>query len=335
MRRHTAFALVVTAAGCAAPTATDAPPSGEDAAPAGELVQDGGLRLVAELKGPASITAGSRPSIEVALLNTSKTTTYRVVKVGEGSYVGRGEPHVNWTGTIDSGDGARVPLSHVPRGGCGNTFDYWPDNAVALPPGARLVQDYPSMFEYQRAGRVRLVANYAYKGGGPDVEKQHPPEAIAFMKGVEPFELVSNPVEFEVVRPLDLQVRVRRPVKVNEVVRLSEVLDVRLVNTGRQPIRCPSPDRGRGTSVCLEIDGGQDRTAIKLSEQNDPHSPTRTLQLGESVGLLGPGGFSNGIDGAWSHPRVGRVRLRAVYRSDYDETAIFLRSEWAEVVVTE
>ena len=72
MRRNSVLAVVVAAAGCAAPTATDAPPADEDAAPPGELVRDGGLRLIAELKGPATITAGSRPSIEVALVNTSK-----------------------------------------------------------------------------------------------------------------------------------------------------------------------------------------------------------------------------------------------------------------------
>src|SRR5688572_24641206 len=56
-----------------------------------QIVSD--LHLLAELKSAGTLMAGTDPWIEVALVNTSRTVTHRVVKPGHGSEIGRREPH--------------------------------------------------------------------------------------------------------------------------------------------------------------------------------------------------------------------------------------------------
>lgn len=341
MRRNhlVAFGLVLGAlAGCA-PTATDVTPA-DEAAPSGELVQDDGPRLVAELSGPKTITAGAQPSVAVGLVNTSRRTTFRVVKAGHGSELGYREPHTTWTGTLDRGDGVPTPLTDVVKHGyCGTCLmgsaARWPNDAVALPPGAKLWLEYPEKFEFQRPGRVRLFAHYDYKGGGPDVAKQFPPGALDFLKDVAPFELVSNPIEFDVIRPLDVRLTVRRAVKVNQEVRLSDLLDVRLANLSAEPIACKSPTLHADARLHLEVEGKHLNRHVELTVQSTVYGVNHVLQPGEVVPVLGPGDFANGLDGGWTHPRAERVRVRVVYTTATWDRGSRIASEWVEVVVEE
>lgn len=295
------------------------------------------LQLRAEFKGGGPVTAGAGAWVEVRLVNSSRTVTHRVVKVGHGSEIGYREPYVSWSATIDRGDGKPAPLTDELRYGyCGTCLAFasdWPKDAIWLKPGDHLELDIPQKFEFQQAGRVRLQAHYEYRASGKSNENRFHPDELAFMDGVPPFKLVSNVVEFDVVRPLDVRVGVKRALKVKQKTRLSDLLEVTLVNQSQAPVECSSPTLSANARLSIEIKAEFGGWHPSLTQQATTYGVTRTVKPGESVPLLGVSEFANGLDGMWEYPVTGRVLARAVYTPTSWKYSPPVASEWVEVQV--
>lgn len=291
------------------------------------------LRLQVELAGPKILPAGTPRSVSVTtLINTSKTATHHVVKPGDGSEVGWREPYVYWTATIDRGDGKPVPVPKEKYGRCGLFAWDWPKDAILLKPGEKLELNSWPMLEFQQAGRVSLRAHYAYRRGKPGrsaVEK----DQLGLMAGVPNFEIVSDPVVFDVVRPLDVRVKVRQALKAHVKARLSDLLEITLVNQSSEPIVCSSPTLHADARLHLEIEGEFGGWRPKLSKQRSTDGIQRQLKPGEAVSLLGPDEFANGLDGAWVYPKEGKVRLRAGFMPTTWKGNARILSDWVEVRV--
>jgi hypothetical protein len=315
----------------------DLPPAGVPS-PSRQSIESA-LQLRAELKSGETLTAGSDPSVGVFLINTSPSVTHRVVKPGHGSEIGQREPHVTWSATVDRGDGKWVPVTDERQYGyCGTCLASsanWPRDVIWLAPGNRLELDIPQKYEFQQAGRVRLRAHYEYRASAKENDKRFRPEELAFMASVPAFKLESNPIEFIVVRPLDVRIRVKRPLKVGQNTRLSDLLDVSLVNQSREQVECSSPTLSADARVDIEIEGEFGGWRPSLTRQSATYGKTRTLNPGEEVPLLGPGEFANGMDGTWEYPVKGRVMLRAVYLPTTWKPGPSIRSEWVEIRVEE
>ncbi|MGL6074500.1 MAG: hypothetical protein ACRC8S_10100 [Fimbriiglobus sp.] len=204
-----------------------------------QIVSD--LKLVARLKSPQPIRAGSGPHIEVTLTNTSKTSSHRVVKPGHGSEIGTREPSLKSSGTIDRGDGIRFPLPvSSDRAYCGTCLASsanWYGDVVTLEPGQSIEVDGGTGLEYQQAGRVQLQTHYIFNQGQNAIGAfRDDPEQRQVMDGVPPFELVSNVVEFDVIRPYDVRIRLKRPIKLHEEVQLMDLFEVSLANQSTQSL---------------------------------------------------------------------------------------------------
>lgn len=201
-----------------------------------------GLILLTDWHTTGTITPGVRVSCGLSLVNTSRHTTYRVVKPGDGSEVGWREPHVFVTAARVRADGTEEPVPPGRYGRCGLFDADWPKDVVGVPPGGKLrLGPYHPFAELQQPGRVRLRAHYAYSAGHRTRAGLPPPERLGRMRGVPPFDLVSAPFEVEVVRPFDVRVRVKRAMKAMEKHRLSDLLDIEVVNPTATPTGLATP----------------------------------------------------------------------------------------------
>lgn len=252
------------------------------------------LRLEAELKSAKTLQAGDYPRILLALRNMSKTKTYRVVEPGFLSDRGLREPHVYWTAIIDRGDGNWVSVpACAPYGYCGFGLESalaWRKDAILLKPGNDLKFGIPQQFEFQQVGRVRIRAHYKYRAQGAGRDEGFLPSEFAFMAGVPRFQIVSNPVEFDVIRPLDIRARVKTTLKANKKTRLSELLAVTLINQSMAPIKCSSPTLSADALLWLQTDSPL--WPPDLTDQLTKQGVTRDVKPGEELSLLGPGRFS-------------------------------------------
>lgn len=293
------------------------------------------LRIEVDLHGLRTLQAGATPWGTASLINTSKSVTHCVVKPGDGSEVGWREPYVFWTGTIDRGDGKPLPLSKEGYGRCGH-FDFnWIKDAIRLQPGDRLPLGYMVPPTLQKAGRVRLRAHYSYRHGKRTagrvlVEDRN----IGLMTGVPSFEIISEPATFDVVRPLDVRVKAKRALKVMQETRLSDLIEVVLVNQSPDPIRCSSPTLAADARLELEIDGLMPGWQPFLSEEGSTSGIHRMIKPGQAITILGPGEFANGLDGTWEYPVEDTVKLRAVYTtSTWKPGGARIQSDWVDLKV--
>jgi hypothetical protein len=293
------------------------------------------LRLWVELKGSKTIQAGTTPWLSVALVNTSTTPAHWVVKYGDGSEVGWREPYVYWTATLDRGDGKLVPVPRADYRRCGLFNAAWPKDAILLRPGEKMELGFVPLLEFQQPGRVRLRAHYAYHGGSGERSRSPvAPDQRRRMTGVPAFEVISDPLEFDVIRPLDIRVKVKWALKAKVETRLSDLVEVVLVNQSADPVTCSSPTLHAGTPLRLEIDGEYGGWPPTLTEERSTYGVRRQVKPGESVPLLGPGEFANGMDGTWTYPKEGKVRLRAVFLVPLEPWHwARIQSEWVEVRV--
>lgn len=157
------------------------------------------LALTLKLTGPARIKPTESPGLGIRLVNRSKSTAHRVVLPNDGSESGWREPHV----FLGATSGGRR-IEERPIGRCGLYAENWHRDVVVLAPGQSL--DLTSRYLSARVtlalpakGKVKLVAHYVYRAG-----KKLDARAT---KGTGPmgktpaFELVSKPVEIELVAP--------------------------------------------------------------------------------------------------------------------------------------
>ena len=153
------------------------------------------------------------------------------------------------------------------------------------------------------------------------------------MRGVPEFELVSEPVEFEVVRPLDVLVKVNRPMTVGKTHLASEVVDVLLVNRSEREIEVSSPTNSADARAAILFEGGE---AAKLRYKiwdGETYGIKVKLKPGEAVPLIGPSEFANGHDAKWDTLAPGMVKVRASYTTTTWNPGATILSEWVEVPV--
>ena len=292
------------------------------------------LHLLVELNDHKTIQAGTQPWVCATLVNTSKTVTHRVVRPGDGSEVGWREPYVYWTATVDCGDGKPVPLPETDYARCGLFSWDWQKDAIRLEPGAKLPLNSFQLLTFQRAGRVHLCAHYAYREGkGPQSRSPIEPGKRGLMVGVPSFEIISAPVVFDVVRPLDVRVKVKRALKVDHKTRLSDLIEVVLVNQSQETIQCVPPTLYAEARLHLEIRGTFGGWRPAISDERTANGVCRDLKPGKSIALLGVGDFANGLDGYWEYPVEDTVKLRAVYTTTTWKPGASIQSDWVEVAV--
>jgi hypothetical protein len=201
-----------------------------------------GLRLEARAVA-TTVDAGDPISISVRLVNGSKTATHRVVRPNDGSESDLREPYVHWSVARVGADGQEVPLEGGSIGRyCLWAYD-WTKDVVRLSPGEAIDIDWIGQvwhtFDVREAGRYRIVARYAWRGGKPGRASNFKPpaEAVAAsgMAGVAPYELMSNAIDVVVSRPVDVIVAAKvATVRSGQAMPLSEFLEIRVENhTGR------------------------------------------------------------------------------------------------------
>ena len=309
--------------------------AGEDLPTKGQIERD--LKLKAELPGPKVLHAGMRPRLTLRLVNDSRTASHCLVRPGDGSEVGWREPHVYWTATVDR-EGADVRNVSPLQGWRCKFFAWdWPRDVCVLKPGEQIELDsFQPLLEFQQAGRVTLRAHFAYRQGKGELDRSDvSPERFGEMAGIPAFELVSDAIEFDVVRPLEVRVRPKRSVRKGVEQRLSDVMEVLLVNQSSEAIQCSSPTLTADARLVVETDGQQHVAMPTLSTQHSTYGVKRSLLPGESVSLLGDGEFANGIDGTWQCRSVGKVRMRAVYITRTWKRGAAIKSDWVEIDVKE
>ena len=333
MNRSLAIALVLVLSGAVLAAAPDARPS----VAAGNSE---GLRLLATLgtNAPAEFLPGQAIPMEVELLNVSKARAYLVVKPGDGSESGWREPHVYYTADRSGADGGWTRMEPTPILRCGLYDNKWQKDVVPLKPGENLpLKDWlmppGSAFEFQQAGRYRIRAHYAYRGGqGGKGAASRPAEDVGGMKGIAPFEIVSSPVEIAVKRPLNVTLKVRRNLIADQPARLSDLLDIAVGNDSDKPINAAHPTLSAEGRLTLQM-RAELGWGPTLDKQDNPHAATMDIQPGQSVSLLGKGAFANGLDGSWTYPRAEAVKLRAGYTPSTWKDIGTVWSDWVEVTV--
>jgi hypothetical protein len=298
------------------------------------------------LKGSGTILAGAQPWISTDIVNRSKVNGHWVIRPGDGSEVGWIEPHVFYTATLDTGDGNLVPLKQQQYSRCGNFGGNWTKDAFLLKPGDTFSLDSAHCIplEFQQPGRARILLHYKYDAGdGKHSRVLFPADrrsGLDVLADTPRFELVSNLVEIDVVRPLEIRAKLKRHLKVGESVRLSELMDVVLVNTSKDSIECSSPTQSTDAMFCFEKEDHDPNrgpwTRLDWGEMvsNNRNGSKKILSPGESVSLLGSATFANGTDGTLSSPSEGYHRIRAVYHTSiWDGKKTVLKSDWVEIRV--
>ncbi len=286
------------------------------------------LVLQATLKTPKTIQVGEQVSVDMLLRNRSKSESYPVVQVGDGSEVGWREPYIFFTATLETPDGVtkQVPRASYVR--CGN-FDYdWLKDAIALKPSGDLrLHSYnqPSvMLEFQEQGHIRLTAHYSYRVGPTPSNANQEIIKTGLMAGVPAFDLISTPIEFDVERPLDLVLKAKPLVGDETAARISDFFDIRLTNRSKKAIEVTSPTLHGDPRIFLEIEG--QGMLVELTKQKSQHGEKFILKPAQEVAVIGDGLFANGMDGTWEKPVSKTLRVRAGYLS-----LSVIYSNWVEI----
>jgi hypothetical protein len=290
------------------------------------------LKLVATFD-TKQVQAGAVPYISLTLVNTSKNVTHPVVKPGDGSETGAREPYVHFTAEHLNVQGEWKPLQQFGGGRCG-LFDWqWQKDVIDLKPGEKLAVTnnwIPAAdFRLQHPGKVRVRGHYEYRAGRgkePDLGR---------MARTPAFALASEPVEFEVVRPLDLRVRVKRALKVGVEMKVSDVIDVTLTNTTGESIIVHTG--GRKLAGFDLLGGGPEANQPQLTDYATEYGGLTLLKAGQTASLLGAGEFANGADGKWTGRKPGKYAIRVGYSvaNDADSSLVQIVEAMAEVPVEE
>ena len=297
------------------------------------------LRLDVTLSTTNTIGPGEHIGLAVALVNDSKTTAYTVIKQGDGSDVGLREPHVFITAERKNEDNTWETVPPLPPFLiCGLLDTDWEKDVVHLGPSEsiKIMVSPDKELELQQEGRLRLRVHYRYNAGAmADENDEERTAALGKMEGIPAFEIVSLPIELELQRPLDITVTVKSPMKANSNTRLSDILDIHLVNQSASPIEVSSPTLSGDARLQLQIRGKYSGWIPLLHDQNTTYGTKKILTPGEKVAALGPGEFSNGLDGWWEYPVPDTVELRAVYHCSTWKPSPIVISPWVSVPVNE
>jgi hypothetical protein len=295
------------------------------------------LALEVTLKNPKIVRPAEEINLDILLVNRSDEVVYPVVMPGDGSCAGWREPYVYFSAQLRKLDASWEEVPKARWGRCGLFDSNWQKDVIFLRPGDSFkFKEYYScpsgMLELQQPGRIHLYVHYKYSAGRLRGDKAT--KKLGMMKGIPAFEITSNPIEFELVRPLDIRVRVKAMMKRKTKTKLSDILHVELVNNskGLRVVYLPP-----SSDLRLEINGkfrGYWKYEPSLNKPKPSYGIEKKLRPGENVSLLGGRDFPNGSDGLWEYPEEGTVKLRAIYHSYYFKPSVYIMSNWVEVKVT-
>ena len=251
------------------------------------------------------------------MVNTSKAITYLVVKPGDGSECGWRDPYVHLTAEQLSVEGKWVPIAQRGIGRCG-LFDLdWPKDVIDLKPGDKLPLNSwgpVANLNLQYPGKIRVFAHYEYRAtGGKDGRSRSVAER-GRMAESPLFAIASEPIEFNVVRPLDLQVKLKQPLKVGIEKKISDVIEVTVTNTTDKAILIVAS--GPTGAKLAFWGGGPEANNPELTEYAEKFGRPMELKPGQTASLVGAGELANGADGKWTGRIAGKYAVRAVYITD-------------------
>ncbi|TVQ30689.1 MAG: hypothetical protein EA376_12605 [Phycisphaeraceae bacterium] len=245
--------------------------------------------------------------VELTLVNTSEDAAYHVVLPGDGSWKRWREPHMQWRGFFAGEDGSFQRHQFQPFSRCRQHHPDWRADIVLLQPGERRrlsAGDPRRFFQKHEAGTWELRVHYEYMAkparSGLGEDSVFPDEtAFGEMRGTPPFELVSNPISFDVVAPLEMEVTVIGELPVNEPAPLSELVRIELNNRSEAPVELLplGGDRLRSGIRAILWVTPEDRR-FKTIEAVDPPAPAAPYVLapGETVSMLGDPRFASDFD---------------------------------------
>jgi hypothetical protein len=271
------------------------PPSSESD-PFARIATD--LKLVVDRPGPFRVQPGFLLRLGGNLVNLSRTP-YPVVRPGDGSLSGRGEPHVFMTATLTRRNGEVVELKPGRAVGCGNYDTQWALRVPTLRPGESLPIPRVNGVRLDEEGTVTARVHYRYSAKPSDLLTALPGQPIGHgvthgrMAGCPPFEVVSDPVSVEVASPYTLKVELKKAeVKVGEKFVLPELMTATVTRTGGDPPGGPAFGPQSLSVFCVsferraEFDGGWESEAAPFHDYVTARLPPRQLEVGESVELI-------------------------------------------------
>lgn len=296
-----------------------------------ELAAHPDLALDLKLTGPRKIEAGKPMEVVASVRNGSKSEHHFAVLSGDGSQQGRREPQVWYSGFVDNGDGCWRQLETLRPGQCGLYDEDWSDEIVDLAPGASATLEWilspATTLDMQEAGRIRLFLHYAYRAGETDSSAEAPDPESGAMKGVDAFELVSNPIEFDRSQPLELHLSARPHRGRGNVSQISDVVALELENVGTKARRITAP-----TTNSLHFELGDEAGRISPSwNPGDETLPTHRLAAGDTVPLLGESSPNAALNVHWYPPAADVFRIRASYQPFGEVMAAPVKSNWVEI----
>lgn len=293
------------------------------------------LALDVTRKSGETIGPGEAVVLEINLVNNSKERGYFVVEPGDGSEMGWREPHVYYTAMVKHKDEwIDVPAANLAR--CGLFDAAWQNDVVKLDPGKKVkIEKWligpERALDLQKPGLVRLLVHYKYGGGKVGKgERSGVSGDLGKMTGMPAFEIVSKPVEFTVKRPYDVIVKVKGSLKAGEEAKVSDVLDVLLVGGATEGSGVKAPTLSADARLYFKADGV---AAPRLTEQREQYGKEFILGPADTISILGKSTNANGIDGVWTVPKAGKVKVRALYAPTTWKSGPTIKSDWVEVEV--
>ncbi len=287
------------------------------------------LELRLKSSSPRKRELGQPIDVAVSIRNGSTSQHHPAVLSGDGSEMGWREPHVWYSGFVDAGDGCWQPLEPRRTGRCGMFDEDWRDEVVTLAPGQseplQWLASPANALAMEVTGRVRLYAHYAYRAG---TKTRGETADLGAMEGIEAFELVSNPIEFELRSPLKLELAARPHRGRGNVSQMADLVTLRLENTARKARRVMPPT---ANTLEFEVIGEETYHPNVRWQAGDETLPAHRLPGGDAVQLLGASALNSALEVHWYPPEAEVIRIRASYRPYGAVGAPALKSNWVEI----
>ncbi|MEO2089299.1 MAG: hypothetical protein ABGY75_07360 [Gemmataceae bacterium] len=278
------------------------------------------LKLVVDQPGPRRVYPGHRLRLSGTLVNLSHTRSYPVVRPGDGSYDGRGEPYTFMTATLTRPGGEAIDLKRVQVGKCGIYDTQWALRVETLRPGESIPIRGVIGFPLDEEGTVVARLFYRYTARPSDLfvtSLSHPTGrgvTHGRMAGVPPFEVVSDPVRVEVVRPHSLKLDLKKAEpRVGEKFVPSELITATLTQTGEDPFGGPVFGPHSLNILCMSferrttLDGGRGAGATPFQDYVSARLPVRHMKVGESVELFSLLDGDSDLLRQWRHAWTART----------------------------
>lgn len=250
------------------------------------------------------------------LRNTSATRTHRVIAPGGGAQMKWVEPYVWYTARVQRPDGTWAPVRERRyMGACGMGDYRWQKNVTDLAPGGKI--DFsnrlssPSFhLDLPSHGRIELRLHYAFrrKGTTSKTPQGDPLGSLGPMKAWPAFELVSKPLVVALKPTYEVLVERKKALKPATAVKLSDLVEVTLVNRSKSDI-VVDPKTLRITVEVLPQEAAQHVRRKALPPKTPPKKAS--VKAGNTLVVVGKNGYS---DEAWVFDGKGEVEIQVVVR---------------------